>query len=133
LPREGEQVGRHRRGQRLSEQAGVHEGGTLRRADLGDPCLEGADAVAELRAARPAEAAGSPAASRRSPASALVAHRTSCPAARNARASGYIGNMCPYPNVEENSTRTTAPSAGHGDAAVGLAQRSLHGSTVAQG
>ena len=56
--------------------------------------------------ASPAAAAGRPAASSRSAASALVAHRTSCPAARNARASGYIGNMCPYPKVEENRTRT---------------------------
>jgi len=28
--------------------------------------------------------------------------------------------MCPYPNVEENNTRTTAPSVGDRDAASGL-------------
>ena len=46
--REGKQVGRHRRGQRLPEQAGVHEGGPLLRADLGHPCLQAADPLAEL-------------------------------------------------------------------------------------
>ena len=39
----------------------------------------------------------------------VVAHTTSWPVARQACARGTIGNTCPYPQVELNSTRIKAP------------------------
>ena len=56
--RQGKQVGRHRRGQRLAEQARVHEGGPLLRADRGHPRLQAADPLAQLRTGQAGRGSG---------------------------------------------------------------------------